>query len=558
MTIAGSKGAGTMRFLAALAVVVAAIFASTGCNDYGNTFQANTGALLQFISPNNATAGSPAVTITLTGSGFVQQTEVTWNQKQIATTVTYDTTTDAVISVTAVIPASDLTTAGTNFVQTVNPHSGAGYNGLSNPVTFVVYPTPNPQPTITSISPTSTAACGSSCANTSLSLTINGSNFLSGSTTPTGATCLGTSGSSVPCVSTVNWNMNGTQTTFSTANSNPNNMTISSSSIQFTVQPAQAASLLANPGTAVVTVYNPPFGPPTNCTPGVNCAGDPGSQNGGGGTSPCPFVSGSATVTVCTFTITDPSNSANASLEEETPAVSSDGRYVAYAASQSGHAQILARDTCQGADASCQPRTIVVSSALDGTPGSDDSHAPAMNSSGRYVAFSSVAANLVADAPAQTGRQVYLRDTCFGVTGSCTPSTQLVSTDPNGTLVGTEAILPSVSASGRYVAFLAVTASHSGASAATVGKSGSTSPNSGLRQVFVRDTCLGAQNCTPSTTPISLQPGDGSGTTTKPAGPAISGGAKSIALAGGNTATVLTHSVAIDDGVFLALTKNSQ
>ena len=64
-----------------------------------------------------------------------------------------------------------------------------------------------------------------------------------------------------------------------------------------------------------------------------------------------------------------------------------------------------------------------------------------MSSDGRYVAFSSVAANLVTESGTSTapgtGRQVYLRDTCFGVSGSCTPSTQLISTDPNGTLVGT-------------------------------------------------------------------------------------------------------------------------
>jgi hypothetical protein len=553
-----------MRFLAVLAVAVVAIFVSTSCNDYGNTFQANTGAVLEFISPSNATAGSAAITVTLTGSGFVVQTQATWNQKAISTCVyTTDSTstcatasdTGSVTQVTAVIPASDLTTPGTYFIQTINPHSGAGYNGLSNPVTFVVNPPANPQPAITSISPTSVPACGSSCASASLGLTISGSNFLSGSSA-SGTTCVNSSGTTVPCVSQVNWNAGQTQWTFTTSNSN---LAVTASSMTLTV-PGQVSvangspiSLFGTTGSATVTVYNPPV-EVSNCPTGLNCGG-----TGGGGTSPCPLVSGSTTVTVCTLTITDPSNSSNASLEEETPAVSADGRYVAYAAPQSGHSQILARDTCQGADASCQPSTMVVSSAVDGTPGNDDSHAPSMNSSGRYVAFSSAAANLVADAPAQTGRQVYLRDTCFGVTGSCTPSTQLVSTDPNGALVGTEAILPSVSASGRYVAFLAVTASHANAAAAAaVGKSGATASNSGLRQIFVRDTCLGVQNCTPSTTRISLEPGDGSGTTSKPAGPAISGGAKSIALAGGNTATVFTHSVAVDDGVFLALTKNAQ
>jgi len=216
---------------------------------------------------------------------------------------------------------------------------------------------------------------------------------------------------------------------------------------------------------------------------------------------------------------------------------------------------MFARDTCQGADASCQPHTILVSSALDGTAPSDDSHSPSMSSDGRYVAFSSAAANLVAETGA--GRQIYLRDTCFGVSGSCTPATQLVSTDPNGALVGAEGILPSLSSSGRFVAFLAVTPTHS--AAPSTDKSSSSAANSGYRQVFVRDTCLGAANCTPKTTRISLQPGDGSGSgTNKPAGPAISGSANHIALAGGGTATLFTRSVAVDDGVFLALTKNQQ
>ncbi len=45
------------RSWTAIAVAFAAFFAATGCNDYGNTFQSNTGAFLQFVSPSNATAG---------------------------------------------------------------------------------------------------------------------------------------------------------------------------------------------------------------------------------------------------------------------------------------------------------------------------------------------------------------------------------------------------------------------------------------------------------------------------------------------------------------------
>jgi hypothetical protein len=180
-----------------------------------------------------------------------------------------------------------------------------------------------------------------------------------------------------------------------------------------------------------------------------------------------------------------------------------------------------------------------------------------MNSDGRFVAFSSAATNLITGAPA--GRQIYLRDTCLGATASCTPSTQLISTDPNGALVGTESILPSVSASGRFIAFLAVTPSHAASQAkGQASAQASKGLNSGYRQVFVRDTCFGAANCTPSTTRISLQPGDASSTDEKPAGPAISGAAKHIALAGARTSTLFTRSVAVDDGVFLALTNKQQ
>jgi hypothetical protein len=486
------------------------IFAATGCNDYGNTFQGNTGAFLSFISPSNVNAGGPDLTITLTGNGFVAKTQVTWNQANIKTTVKTDNAGN-VLSVTAVVPAALTAKAGTYFVQTQNPFSGTGNNGLSNPVAFEVFPPPNPLPTITSISP-NTATAGSAAQT----LTITGTNFLPTSD-PSGG-------------SQVRWNTT-TQTNLSVTG-------ITATQIQATVP----ATLLASAVTATVTVYNAPAPPlPPPCA--VNCSG-----SGGGGTS-----NGSP------FTITGAGGNAlsakAAIVEEERPAVSMDGRYVAYTASENGHTQIFARDTCQGADSSCEPRTILISSALDGAAASEDSHSPSVSSDGRYVAFSSAATNLVAES--STGRQVYVRDTCFGASAPCTPSTQLISTDPNGTLVGTESVLPSVSASGRFIAFLAVTPTH--ATAASGDKSGSSASNSNDRQVFVRDTCLGTANCTPKTTRISLEPGDGSGTgTTKPAGPALSGSANHVALASRATATLFTRSVAVDDGVFLALTKNQQ
>jgi Tol biopolymer transport system component len=168
---------------------------------------------------------------------------------------------------------------------------------------------------------------------------------------------------------------------------------------------------------------------------------------------------------------------------EATPTVSADGRFVAFTATQNEHAQIFVRDTCQGATEACQVRTLLVSSAMDGAGGNDDSGSPSMSADGRYITFSSAATNLLPKAP--PGSQIYLRDMCLNVRIPCAPVTQLVSTDAQGALAGTEAILPSISASGRFVTFVAVTPSQGA--------------NSRFRQVFVRDTCLATSNCMPTT-----------------------------------------------------------
>src|SRR5438105_2846034 len=194
--------------------------------------------------------------------------------------------------------------------------------------------------------------------------------------------------------------------------------------------------------------------------------------------STCPVAAKASANSASTMTVA-----------EETPAVSLDGRYVAYTAVRDEHAQIFLRDTCEGAATDCQPHTSLLSVTSEGAPAAGDSHTPSMSSDGRYVAFSSDAANLVENSP--PGRQIYLRDACARADSSCKASTILVSTDSGGALAGTESILPSISSSGRFVAFLAVTPSQAPKHPSAEGKSSASAPNSGLRQVFVRDTCLG-------------------------------------------------------------------
>jgi hypothetical protein len=502
------------RYWTALAVALAAILAASGCNDYGNTFQGNTGAQLFSLSPNNIPAGTGDMTITVNGGGFVAQTVVEWNQQKLKTTVTVDAN-NAVTLVTAVVPANLIAQPGKALVFTQNPFSGAGNNGLSNTLTFIVNNPNNKIPTITGVS--------SGTANgTGLPITIMGTDFLNGSTDPSQ-------------VSTVDFNF-GTQRNDIT----PANTAITATQIAATIPNA----LLGTPGCANITVFNPASLPVKNLA---------GSVGGGGGTSaPASFAIAPGT---CAAAAAKKSATAAAGsgVAEETPAVSADGRYVAYSAAQGEQLEIFVRDTCLGAGTACQPRTLLVSAAADGAAANGESHAPSMSADGRYVAFSSAATNLTANAATNTasGRQIYLRDTCLGADVSCKAATQLISTDAAGALTGAEGILPSVSSSGRFVAFLAVTLGH----AASQVPAQTLKANSGFRQVFVRDTCLGTANCTPKTTRISLLPGDGSDATSKPAGPAISGDAKHVASAEATAATLFTHSVAVDDQVFLAATK---
>jgi hypothetical protein len=506
------------RFLTALAVALVAIFAVTGCNDYGNTFQSNTGAQITTLSPSNITAGSPPFTLTISGFGFVTQTFVTWNGQKLTTSDVLDSAGD-VVQVSAAVPANLVATAGKATILTHNPFSGAGNNGLSNPLNFIINPTvpSNPIPLLQSLNPTSITA-----GSAAFTLTLTGANFATNSD-PTQAAA-------------VFWNSTSTALPI-TAGTVP-----TSTQINVTVP----ASLVTAAGSANVFVVNPPI-----------TAGTPPS-GGGGMSGPLAFTVNAATTTAMTAKAQ--------SAAEETPAVSADGRYVAYTATQGSHSGIFLRDTCAGAPSGCQPLSSLISVGTDGTAANEDSHSPSMSADGRYVAFSSVANNLVGAASGGSGavaagRQIYLRDTCVGAAAGCQPSTELISVDSAGQLSGLESILPSVSASGRFVAFVAVARSKAVASSSTsvangTGGAAASSGNSGYRQIFVRDTCLGVASCAAKTSRISIQPGDGSDAApaagATPAGPALSGDAKKIALTGSGTAVLFTQAVAVDDRVFVA------
>jgi hypothetical protein len=536
------------RFWTALAVSLCALGVLAGCNDYNNTVQYNTGATITNLSPTGIVGGPPTGTpancpntpagqsnpcflLTVTASfanGFLTTTVVQWNGQTLPTCSTTSGTKGCSTyidstTISAQVPYSLVTKPGNAYVNTLTPQSGNGKNGLSNSLTFIIYGGPNPFPTITSISPTSGTACSTTCPD--VPITVSGSNFIP-----------------------VSQN-GGSSVTFTGAGTGGVEAAITVSSITATQLKATIPGKYLNvasanlPDKAKINVINPQS---AICL--VNC------PDLGGGDTNCttPPVPSTCTISTQMFTIsaTGASAAAAQAVAEEAPAVSQDGRYVAYASVEGGNSQILLRDTCLGAAKDCVAATHTVSAASDGTVGNGDSHTAVLTLDGRYVAFSSAATNLVSSAP--SGRQVYLRDTCTGAASDCKPSTTLVSKDEEGKLTGTESILPSISNSGRFVAFLAVTPGPKG-EAESGTPAHAAAPNSGLRQVFVRDTCLGASNCKPTTTRISLQPGDTPATSAKPVGPSLAGLAKQIALSDGKSSTVFTPTMPIDDRVFLAI-----
>lgn len=151
------------------------------------------------------------------------------------------------------------------------------------------------------------------------------------------------------------------------------------------------------------------------------------------------------------------------------PAITADGRLVAFSSTATnlvsmnvqGNANAYVRDTCTGAAAGCTPTTLLVSLANDGSVGNcqSPSQGLSMTPSGRFIAFDSTSTNLVPGDtfPACGFEDIFVRDTCYGVTSGCTPSTVRVSVanTPNPE-TQSDAIsgYPTISADGHYVVFI--------------------------------------------------------------------------------------------------------
>jgi trimeric autotransporter adhesin len=148
--------------------------------------------------------------------------------------------------------------------------------------------------------------------------------------------------------------------------------------------------------------------------------------------------------------------------DSELPSISADGRFIAFgsyannlvAGDTNGAEDVFVRDTCVGAGANCAPSTIRVSVATDGTQGNSEasSGAPSISADGRFVAFDSFATILVAGDTNQA-QDVFVHDTCAGVSSGCSPSTVRVSVASDGTQSDGGSYTPAISGDGHFVAF---------------------------------------------------------------------------------------------------------
>jgi hypothetical protein len=119
---------------------------------------------LASINPTSKTAGDPAFTITVNGTGFINGSVVRFNGTNRTTTFVSAT------QLTAQITAADVQSSGTAAITVFNPTPGGG---TSSPINLTIN---NPVPTLGTLSPTSKVV-----GDPAFVLTVNGTNFVNGS-----------------------------------------------------------------------------------------------------------------------------------------------------------------------------------------------------------------------------------------------------------------------------------------------------------------------------------------------------------------------------------------
>lgn len=386
-------------------------------------------ATLATIAPGSAVAGSGAFTLTVNGSGFVAGSVVS------LTSMTLTTTFVSATQVTAAVPANAVTTSGSLTVLVTNPGSSAS-NALNFSVTApVVVPL-----AITSLSPPTLGA-----GSAAFTLTVDGTGFtgssqvsFNGALLPTSFVSSSRLTASAPALAAmatlpvlvVDGATRSPVVSFDvTADAFPAVLSPSYFNVNI---PGDRASTLANAdGTGRFVVFQSNA---TNLVAGDLSDGTYSSiylrDTCVGAVPACVPATRLISLNPAGTQCVAPAGSGIGSVY---PIVSADGRFVVFgtdacfAAPLANARQIALRDTCTTASGpvnGCTPSTTLVSANAAGQPstGPGTSLIPnaSMSRNGRYVAWSSMAGDLVAGVGNGGFFQLYLRDRCQTSTGAVT------------------------------------------------------------------------------------------------------------------------------------------
>ena len=510
----------------------------------------NGGPLITSLSPASAAPGSGGFTLTVNGSNFVAPaaqtagSTITWNSGPLTTTFVSTT------SLTASVPASDIATSGFASVSVFNSTPGGG-QVFSPAVNFTFMSGNAAFPVVASVNVSGGPADGASAAP-AMSADGRFAAFFSNAKNlvAQGAhgnifvrdTCLGASGCR-PRTTAVDLAPDG-----SAPNGEAGSQVAMSADGRFVAFQSAAMNLVSGLQSTTAGRAKNLFvrdlcagvNAPSGCEPHTESvsvsdsgelaiAGDSGSASISADGRFIAFASSAANLVVgqtgagsqvfvrdtcagptagksciaSTVEIPIDAKYQAGGAEGVAPAISADGRYVAFvavaSASVSGAvrsaSQILLRDTCSGSNAAatCVPSTAEISVSPAGESGNGQSGAPAVSGDGRFVVFQSAASNIVAEA-SKSETNVFLRDTCLGATASdgCRPSTTLMGPETAGVATNSDAFSPWISASGRYISFIS-------------GISTYEKPQHSVETfLFVRDTCFGvASACTARTVTVA-------------------------------------------------------
>lgn len=489
-------------------------------------------------------AGIPTFTLLATGTGFTSTSVVEWNGTALPSQF------DSASNISATVSSALVALPGTASITVYDPASGAKSGSLPFGIASAAAGTTGVVQMIT-VAPDGTPANESSLVKPSISATGRYVAFQSAATN-LGAgvagsfeqiyerdTCIGAPTGCVPSTIPITVTSDGFAT-----NGQSRNSSISGDG-RYVVYDTQATNILAtlpfcSKEAVCVFMRDTCIGPPNGCTPSTTLITTDtldGNGNPQGGNNPSfspngryiAFNSAHTQVPVpdqdemaqtllydtcsgapsgCTPQTILISQSTDGVMGNEgnaPQAVNAGGRFVAFQSFSTNlipndtdiWSDIFVRDTCIGAPTGCTPTTTIESLGLNGAYGNDGLDGevvPSISNDGRYVAFASDSTNMVAQNV--TVGSIYQRDTCFGAATGCTPATSLVSVANDGSLPNGGSNNQSMSADGRFIAF---------ASLSNNLVPGDTFPINGWKDIFVRDTCLGAPTgCTPSTVRVSV------------------------------------------------------